>query len=297
MIGRIKDILYRINNFVKSYFLYMIILVIISVTAYELIVAKEYNLLEYKELLNFCFPLLGWIIAFSLVILQINKKRQDNKELKKLEIKKSLQIEAFKQINLSITECSKIFTGIQIDYLMLAGKLKVYSQNSNFDFHSFVLPFYSKQYLADLHKGHSIFKRAIEANEIAVIEFNHFDKKLFIELHRLSNHIDKFSDFIGKNSQQSLLNQNYKEFDRKSNEISQMMLDIQCYLHDFRIILMNHFLEDIFNTKVPSRNPNDKNIKTLNELAENKEEVEKEFKKLEKSLSFSSDPDDHKEIN
>jgi uncharacterized coiled-coil protein SlyX len=275
----------------------MIIFVIMSVFAYAIIFSEECNLLRHKERLNFVFPLLGWFIAFSLVILQINKNRQDNKDLKKHEIKKSLQIEAFKQINLSITECSKIYTGIQVDYSMLAGKLKFNSQNSNFDFHSFVLPFYSNQYSADLHKGHYIFKRAMEANEIAVIEFNHVDKKLFLEIHRLSNHIDKFSDFIGKNSQQSLLNQNYKEFDRKSNEISQMMLDIQCYLHDFRIILMNHFLEDIFDAKVPNRNPNDENIKTLNELVENKEEVEKEFEKLEKSLFFLSNSDDHKKIN
>lgn len=92
MIGRIENILYRINNFVKSNFIYLIIFVIISVSAYALIVAKEYNLLEYKERLNFRFSLLGWLIAFSLVILQINKNRQDNKELKKLEIKKACKL-------------------------------------------------------------------------------------------------------------------------------------------------------------------------------------------------------------
>jgi hypothetical protein len=51
---------------------------------------------------------------------------------------------------------------------------------------------------------------------------------------------------------------------------------------------MNHFLGEIFNTRVPNREPFDKNFKTLNELSKDKEKVEKEFQELERSLAIQT---------
>ena len=284
-------------KFIKANNLYLIIFAIICVPAFRVIFSEEFYILSFEERLNSIMPFLGWFIAFSLLILQLKKNMQDNAELKKLEIKKNLQIEAYKQINTSITESSKIFTDIYVGYSMLPNKFVFFSQDPNFNFHSFILPIVSNQYFADLHKGHSIFKRAIEANKIAITEFDHLDTKIFLEVHRLSCLINEFRDFILKNSQQSLLTENNGEFVRKSNEISQMMLNIQCYLHDFRIILMNYFLKDIFDVQVSGRVPNDKNTKTLTEIASNKEEVQKEFEELEKSLIFPQNTDSDNQTN
>ena len=284
-------------KFFKTYYLYLLIFVIICVPTCRIIYSDEFYILDYKDRLDYVMPLIGWFIAFSLLILQLNKNRQDNDEIKKLEIKKTLQIEAYRQINISITECSKIFTEIYVYYSMLPNKLKIYSQDSNFNFQSFILPCAINQYFIDLHKGHSIYKGAIEANKIAITEFDHLDTKIFLEVHRLSCLINEFRDFILKNSQQSLLKEKKGEFAQKSNEISQMMLDIQCYLHDFRIILMNYFLEDIFDVQVSGRVPNDKNTKTLSEIASNKEEVQKEFEELEKSLIFPQNTDSDNQTN
>lgn len=254
----------------------------------EIIIPNYISVLSLKDQLIIISPFIGWVIAFCSVIIQINSNRKNNDEIKRKEIKQKFQIEAFKQINNAIIECSKIYTEISWDHRMLPAKLKTNSENPNFDFNSFILPFYSYQYSADIHKGYGIFKRAIEANEIAIMEFKHLDTKIFLEITHLLKLIDIFRGYIGKNSQSSLLYENYEEFDFKSKEIAELVLDIQCYLHDFRIFLMNSFLGDIFNTRVPNREPFDKNIKTLNELSKDQEKVEKEFRELERSLAIQT---------
>ncbi|MBN2180255.1 MAG: hypothetical protein JW743_12615 [Deltaproteobacteria bacterium] len=70
------------------------------------------------------------------------------------------------------------------------------------------------------------------------------------------------------------------EFQRKCEDISSRLIDVQCYLIDYRIELMNHILGEIFDCKVPERKPHDPKFKTLKEIAI-PEEVEKQFKQME----------------
>jgi len=74
------------------------------------------------------------------------------------------------------------------------------------------------------------------------------------------------------------------EFTKKYDEISDNLFTIQCYLFDYRIVLMNSLFGDIFDTKVPFRRPKDSKYKLLTEVAI-KEEVEKELKKREDKYS------------
>ena len=71
---------------------------------------------------------------------------------------------------------------------------------------------------------------------------------------------------------------------KKTEEISNIAYDIQCFLHDYRIELMNTFLVDIFDKKVPERQPLPP-YKTLKQVA-TKEFVKKELNKRENEILY-----------
>ena len=81
-----------------------------------------------------------------------------------------------------------------------------------------------------------------------------------------------------------LVKKNFLKFKEYCNEISEDLWNIESWLHDYRIELMNSMLGDIFELKVPTRKTKDPKHKTLIELA-TKEKVEKELKERESKIS------------
>ncbi len=97
------------------------------------------------------------------------------------------------------------------------------------------------------------------------------------DLHKL---LDEFDTYSLKLFDLTYIRQPqaYSELKDRCNRIWHFINSIHGYLFDYRIILMNSILSDIFDRSVPPRKPRDPKIKTLKEVAF-KEEIENELER------------------
>jgi len=65
--------------------------------------------------------------------------------------------------------------------------------------------------------------------------------------------------------------------------LSEQFENIISFISDYRVDLMNHFLGNIFEKKIPERQPKDKKYKILKEIATT-ENIEKSKRKWLKNL-------------
>ena len=79
------------------------------------------------------------------------------------------------------------------------------------------------------------------------------------------------------------MNTQDEDVKRMCYEAGGKVSNIGSLLFDYRIELMNNFMEDVFDKRVPDRKPLDPNIKILGELAI-KNEVEEECRKRELAM-------------
>jgi hypothetical protein len=227
--------------------------------------------------------IVGWLIALLIAINYLQKNRRDNQIAKKKEFKKSLEIDAFREINKSVTAFSEAISDISAFFRTLYSiNLFLYKSNPT------IAKFNKMEIILELRKKHEnliqgvvIFILAIESNEIAVIQFDHLRKYIQFQIDDITDKIDNFEQYFNKTEKEKLVSEEgYSEFKENCDEIIEYFVNIQSYLFDYRIQLMNSLLGDIFDTKVPMRKPRDPKYKLLTEVAI-KEEVEKEARERE----------------
>lgn len=129
--------------------------------------------------------------------------------------------------------------------------------------------------------GLTDFLLAIEANEIAVIQFDHLRKYIQFEIDDVKELIMEFSVYLISIRREMLLTEpGYLNFEKRCKKIGEELNNICSYLYDYRIELMNSMLGEMFDSQVPIRKPRDPKHKILTEVAI-KEEVEKEAERRE----------------
>jgi hypothetical protein len=253
-----------------------------------LLVIIFYGVTEYFYHGQFSFfgDVVGWIVALSIAINYLNKNRRDNQIAKKEEFKKSLEIDAFREITKEIYNFSNLLSSISAYYMNLKSQLHLYNKYPEIQkFNKVEIDFQIGQQVVDILKGISDLSLIIELNEIAVIQFDHLKKYIQFQTEDVKELIIDFQKYFFKETIKDLLTKKgNSEFTKKCDEISDNLFTVQCYLFDYRIELMNQLFGDIFNTKVPLRRPKDPKYKLLTEVAI-KEEVEKELKKREDKYS------------
>lgn len=251
----------------------------------SLLVILTYGLVEYFYHGKFSVfgNIVGWLIALLIAINYLQKNRRDNQIAKKEEFKKSLEIDAFREINKSITTFSQVISDISGYFRSLYSiNLFLYRINptiAKFNKMEIILEVRKKH--ENLIQGLTGFLIAIESNEIAIIQFDHLRKYIQFQIDDVNDKIDNFEKYFNKIEKETLLSEEgYSELKENCDEIIEYFTNIQFYLFNYRIILMNSLLGDIFETKVPMRKPKNPKYKLLTEVAI-KEEVEKEAKKRE----------------
>ena len=222
----------------------------------------------------------GWLIALLVAINYLQKNRKDNQIAKKEEFKKSLEIDTFREINKSVTAFSEAISDISAFFRTLYSiNLFIYKSNPT------IAKFNKMEIILELRKKHenliqglTMFLVAIESNEIVVIQFDHLRKYIQFQIDDVNDKIDNFEIYFNKTEKEKFLSkEGFSELKENCDEIIEYFSNIQSYLFDYRIVLMNSLLGDTFDIKVPMRKPNDPKYKLLTEVA-TKEEVEKETK-------------------
>jgi len=254
----------------------------------SLLVILTYGIMEYFYHGKFATfgNIVGWLIALLIAINYLQKNRRDNQIAKKKEVKKSLEIVAFREINKEIYNLSHLIGNISVYYIDLKSKLFMHEKYPEIQkFNKVEIDFQINQQVVNILKGISNLSLILESNEIAVIEFDYLKKYIQFKTEDVKELIIDFQKYFFKETIKDLLTKKgNSEFTKKCDEISDNLFTIQCYLFDYRIVLMNSLFGDIFDTKVPFRRPKDSKYKLLTEVAI-KEEVEKELRKREDRYS------------
>jgi len=253
-----------------------------------LLIILTYGAMEYFYHGRFAIfgNTVGWLIALLIAINYLQKNRRDSQIAKKEEVKKSLEIDAFRETNKEIYNFSHLIGNISVYYIALKSKLFMHEKYPEIQkFNKVEIDFQIGQQVVDILKGISDLSLIIESNEIAVIQFDHLKKYIQFQTEDVKELIIDFQKYFFKETIKDLLTKKgNSEFTKKCDEISDNLFTVQCYLFDYRIELMNSLFGDIFDTKVPLRRPKDPKHKLLTEVAI-KEEVEKELKKREDRYS------------
>ena len=250
----------------------------------SLLVILTYGIIEYFYHGRFATfgNIVGWLIALLIAINYLQKNRRDNQIAKKEEFKKSLEIDAFREINKEIYNFSHLIGNISVYYILLKSKLCLYEKYPEIQkFNKVEIDFQIGQQVVNILKGISNLSLIIESNEIAIIQFDHLKKYIQFKTEDVKELIIDFQKYIFKETIKDLLTKKgNSEFTKKCDEIIDNLFTIQWYLFDYRIVLMNSLLGDTFDIKVPMRKPRDPKYKLLTEVAI-KEEVEKEARERE----------------
>jgi hypothetical protein len=256
-----------------AYFLTFFIILLFPISAYSLLVKKELITEEafYSNLLGFA----GWIIALLIAWIHIRKNREDNLIVQEKEIKKRFEIESFKEINKVMVENEEGLTDIST-YYIFTWKHKIRNNIKDLNGNEIIL---TNNILTNIHleareqntRLIELWKNfivSIETYEIALIQFNKLREVLnnkFKEILFITNDFEKY--ILNLARKQSLNKEtDLAELDKKMLEINNKIMDIACYLRDYRIELMNSMLGDIFHSEVPKRKAKEPN-KTLTQIA------------------------------
>lgn len=218
---------------------------------------------------------LGWLFAFLTGLFHTRQNREDNLIIQNNEIKKRLEIETFKEINKVIVENEEVLTDIST-YYTFTWKLKIKNsiKNKKPNDSEIVLETHTLTHihleareqntrLIELWKNFII---SIEAYEIVLIRFNKLREVLNKEFRKMLFITNDFENYILNLARKKLLKEDLIALDEKMREIDNKIMDIGCYLRDYRIELMNSMLGDIFHSKVPKRKAKEPN-KTLTQIA------------------------------
>lgn len=259
--------------------------IILIASIFLLYVAVLFILRQYGFDINIVDNLtitIGWLLAFILAVMNLQKTREDNIKALKDETRKKMEIDAFREINKMTTEFSSKITSFTSFVRFLPAKLELYIKNPgvfNFDKNSINLE--AIKFKPELHEGLSKYILTIEANEIVVIEYDHLRKYIQIEFDEAMKTFDDFDKFLLSLDQNNLITREGRtEFENNCDKVFLKFEEINSFLFDYRIELMNCLLGELFKTEVPRRMPLDPQYKILTEVATPEKVKELEDKRI-----------------
>jgi hypothetical protein len=234
------------------------------------------GLLEHKDFIQNLAIFVGWIVTLLLAIIHIRETQKDNQLGRREEVKRSLEKDAFRNVNEALTKFSEVISTITTPYRTVPVQLQFYRRELAIsvlqDFLNVKLP----QQSISLWNGLTPFILAIESNEIAIIKYDHLRKFIQFRVDDAQEAIRKFQQYVQSTAVEVLLSkEGLEDFKRECKSVEEALVNVTMYLFDYRIELMNCLLGDIFETQVPRRKPIDPRYKTLVEIA-TKETVEDE---------------------
>lgn len=242
--------------------------------------------LFYPERFPFLDNVIGWLVALFVAINYLQKNRRDNQIAKKEEFKKTLEIEAFREITKEIYRFSNLLSNISAYYLNTKNQVHLYKKYPDIQkIDKVKIDFEINQQIVNILNGISNFILVIESNEISLIQFDHFRKFIQFRTEDIKELILEFQKYFWEKT--ILSDESIFEIDKKCDEVANETYNLQSYLFDYRIEIMNSLIGDFFNKNVPRRKPLDPQYKLLTEVA-TIEEVEKESKKREAKYSKSN---------
>jgi len=238
-----------------AYFITFLIILLFPIGAYFLLVKKELITEEafYSNLLGFA----GWIIALLIAWIHIRKNREDNIIIQNNEIRKRLEIEAFKEVNKMIEKVNLALSEIGAYYGYEL--IKELSSNEDTLFLSKLQSYaqFNKQMEDRLLMLWIKYKLKIRSHEIVLFRFNDLKNKIDLKFKESVLHASEFGNYIQTiKTKNSLTSNELLEIKNKCIKIDKSFSSLGKGLTDYGLELQNKMLGEIFNSKIPK--PKDK---------------------------------------
>jgi len=262
-----------------------IFLIFVSYCILVFLLAKV-ELINHNDLIQIVTIFVGWIIALLLAVIHLRTTQRDNQKGRRDEVKRSLEIDAFRKVNEALTTFSEVITKATTPYRLLPGSLRVYTAHNRTlaisTLQRFINVELPQQNIA-LWNGLIPFLLAIESNEIAIIKYDHLRKFIQFTVDDAHEAINNFQQYIQSTRIEVLLSEEGLEnLEKECKRVEEILFNVTMYLFDYRIELMNQLLGDIFEEQVPRRAPIDPKFKILVEVA-TKEKVKEEEKRRDEA--------------
>ena len=282
LINRIKKVTKKNKTIHAQWAYYLPTLALLVVYGIFLYLIWRTGALKPGDLINNATVLVGWIVTLLVALIYLGRSRKDNQRLKKEEVRRSLEIDAFREINRTVTSFGSSLAEASSKFLWWPYDLKMHRKNPRYhEFQKAKIESEAHQQRIGLLSGLTDFLLAIEANEIAVIQFDYLRKYIHFRVDDVNEFITEFSYYLMTTKKEVLLTEpGYRDFKEKCEKMREGLSEIASYLFDYRIELMNSMLGETFSSQVPIRKPRDPKCKILTEVAI-KEEVEKETERRE----------------
>jgi len=237
-----------------AYFLTLFIILLFLRIAYFLWVKKE--LITEEAFFSNVLVFVGWIIALLIAWIHIRKNREDNLAIQNNEIKKRLEIEAFKEINKAIEKTATILAEKETCcYHMYERMNEACLNNTRFTISSLrsLKNTYNKMSkrtmgLPELWK---IFNLNINAHEIILIEFEELLSILenkFMASILLTLDFEKL--FLKLKKKNSLTRNDLLKLKKECMAIKKNLSAIGLSLNNYRVETMNKIMGPIFDRKI-----------------------------------------------
>ncbi len=202
--------------------------------------------------------LLGWLFAFITSLIYINQNRKENLIIQNNEIRKRLEIEAFKEVNKMIEEINLALSEIGAYYGYEL--IKALSINESTLFLDKLQKTYiqlNKQMEDRLLILWIKYQLKIRAHEIVLIRFNDLKKKIDRKFKKTILTTSEFGNYAQRLKIKDTLTSNeLLEIENKCIKIDKSSSSLGKGLTDYGLELQNEMLGEIFNSKIPK--PKDK---------------------------------------
>lgn len=209
--------------------------------------------------------IVGWIVTVLVATHQQRATRQENDRIKRNDLRRTLQAEAFRNISEAAIKYSGEISDIWSRYSVTSFSL---SRPPVLSYEPAIHNIYVHltQDLVALHQAMARFAFVVETYQLAIPDLHHL--YLYIRF-RVDDVAQQLSSLPLRLPENDVLHiaATRSEFQRECSEISERLYDVGLYIGDFRIELMNSILSSVFEGSAPRRRPYDPKLKTLVELA------------------------------
>ena len=229
-------------------FTYLVTVVLITFYAVWIYGLVSDGSLEGKDLVWSITNLIGWVIALFIVVVHLKKTQKDQRLEKKEEVRKSLEIDAFKEINKSAAGFASSLEKSSRVFSRLPEKLKLHIEQPVSV--KFSKPDIDKEidtHISGVMNGFVDFVQSVQANEMAVMKFNYLRDFIKFKGEDVGKKVGEFQEFLAAQGKKALTSdEGYREFDARCADIKNELSRMSEYLSDYRKEVMRDTLGDIF---------------------------------------------------
>lgn len=216
---------------------------------------------------------IGWLLTITLAMTQLNVTKSENERQKRHDRRAGVEIEAFKQIASASVDLTKALSAVGSPFGVGAVTFK--SPPIIPDGQSHIRLWQSARTAqVELYRAWSQFVFSIEAYQIALLPFEHLRIYIGFRVQDAAAEIQRVSDVIPY-WQPAIDDEMRTQIASSCDRIWRDVWDIQTYVGDYRVEVMNQLTGSLFDKQVPRRKPLHPAKKNLVELA-SRESVERE---------------------